>query len=299
MNVYKFVLRSIKKSLIIWSITLVCTFYFLIIGVYPMFADGANEKGLGCAALNFPQYASYEEKIVDGMNNLGPHDIILWSLANFETVAEVKEAMKNVNIVNKPFNENTYLVPLHWIFTDKNGESIVVEKTSEGLKIFDNKLGILSNSPTFDWHMTNLRQYIGLTPKQRNSTTWSDEVLNPLGQGTGLIGIPGDSTPASRFVRTAFLKSHMIPLKDESSAINEFFHILSNVSMVNGSVITPHGLNDITTYKSTINLDTGVYYYNTYSNSRLNSINMHKEDLNSDRLIIFPYLDALDINSQN
>lgn len=266
---------------------------------HPMFADGFNEKGLAIAALNFPAYAEYEEVVLDNKINISPSDLNFWVLANFETVAEVKEVFKNVNIARVQFNEYTPLAPLHWMISDKTGNSIVIEKTKEKLNIYDNEIGVLTNAPEFSWHLTNLRQYIGLSPKQPNDVMWGNLNLNPLGQGLGTSGIPGDFTPASRFVRTAFLKANMKDVEDKELQVLEFFHILNNVKMVTGSVITPEGKDDITQYTSCMSLENCIYYYNTYNNNRINAIDMMKEDLNGKEIKRYSYLNSIDINRQN
>lgn len=266
---------------------------------HPMLADGANEKGLACAGLNFYGYACYEEKICKEKVNLAPHDIILWILANFEKVEDVKEAIQNINIVNAAFNKNTPIATLHWIVTDKSSKSIVIEKTREGLKVFDNPVGVLTNSPTFDWHLTNLRQYMYLTPEQPQDTKWNKATLTPLGQGIGTAGMPGDFSTTARFIRAAFIKSHIPNSNNTTSTISEFFHILSNVAMISGTVITPEGKMDITQYTSCIDLKAGIYYYSTYNSHRIIAIDMNKENLNSSEIKSFPYLNELEIINQN
>lgn len=266
---------------------------------HPMIADAFNEKGLACAGLNFPGYASYEENIIDGKINIGPYDLILWVLSNFEKVSQVKEALENLNIVNIPFTQSTPLPTLHWIVYDKNDDCIVIEKVKGKLNVYDNKVGILTNSPTFDWHITNLRQYMGLTSTQPPEATWHKQELIPLGQGLGLCGLPGDFSPASRFVRTSYFKSHIALNKDELSGVTAFFHILANVSMIGGSVVTPANLNDITLYKSSMCLEKGTYYYNTYYNNQITVINMHNEDLDATEVKVFPYRDAQSIYYEN
>lgn len=270
-----------------------------IIDNHPMFADGMNEKGLGCAGLNFPGYAYYEKEAVEGKTNLATHDIILWILGNFETTKDVKKAFENVEIVGKTINESTGLATLHWIVTDKTGESIVIEKTKEKLKVYDNTVGILTNSPTFDWHLTNITQYMGMSDEQPKNTTWFKEELKPLGQGLGSWGLPGDFSTPSRFVRIAFLKSRVEMVDNGVLGVSEFFHMLNNVAMPRYSVTTPEGMKDITQYTSCMCQNTGVYYYNTYNNCRLNAVDMNKEDLDGCEIKVFDYSDKMDINCQN
>lgn len=266
---------------------------------HPLLAEGLNEKGLACAGLNFPKYAYWEEELVEGKINIPPYDIILWILGNFETIKELRPVLETINIVKKPFNETTPLPTLHWIVADKEGDCIVIEKTKEKLSIFDNKVGVLTNAPTFDWHVTNLHQYMETSPLQPNDTKWSDEELVPLGQGVGGIGIPGDFSSISRFVKAAFLRSNIVFGEGEFSGLCEFFHILNSVAMVRGSVVTPQNLNDITQYTSCMCQEKGMYYYNTYNSTQINVIDMHKEDLDGSEVKIFDYRDKWVVSYQN
>lgn len=266
---------------------------------HPLFAEGFNEEGLGCAGLNFPGYGYYEREEKEGKINIGAFDLIFHLLSNFKTVYEVKEAMKNINLMHIAFKEALQIVPLHWIVSDKEGECIVIEKTKEGLKIFDNKIGVLTNSPTFDYHITNLNQYIGLSSNNPKPTLWDNLELKALGQGVGMVGMPGDYSPASRFVKTAFTKAKITGNNDEISTVNAFFHILDSVAMVSGSVVTPDNKDDITLYSSCMCQDSKIYYYKTYKNNQINAIDMKKEDLDASEMKIFEYLDKEAINYQN
>lgn len=270
-----------------------------IIDGHPAFAEALNEKGLTCAGLNFPGYAYWEEEIIEGKTNIPPYDIILWILANFESVEQLKPALENINIVKKPLNESTPLPTLHWIVSDKNGDCIVIEKTKEKLSIFDNKVGVLTNAPTFDWHLGNLTQYMGLSSNQPEKVSWSEQELKPMGQGVGAIGLPGDFSSASRFVKSAFLRSNINFSDGEFSGIIEFFHILNSVAMVRGSVVTPAKMDDITAYTSCMCQEKGIYYYNTYSNNQINAIDMNKEDLEGAEIKVFGYKDKQVINYEN
>lgn len=270
-----------------------------IFNEYPTFADGMNEKGLGCAGLNFPIYASYSEKPIEGKNNIPVYDFLLWILANFSSLEEVKNALKNTNIVDIPINKNTPNTTLHWIISDSTGKSIVVEQTKEKLNVFDNNVGVLTNSPTFDWHITNLNQYVSMNYNQIPNLELREQSLTALGQGTGLVGLPGDFTPASRFIRAAFLRDAL--LKNDKNSINliDFFHILNNVAMVRGSIRTLAEKSDITQYTSCMCLEKGIYYYNTYENNQINAIDMNKEDLDGNQIKIYSYKTDLSINFEN
>lgn len=269
-----------------------------IIEDYPAFADAFNEKGLGCAALNFPIYSHLEDKIIEGKNNLAPYDLIIWILANFETVDDVLKELRNVELVAIPINEKIPLPTLHWIVSDKNGKSIVIEKTKDGLKAYINPIGVLTNSPTFDWHLINLNEYMNITPIQPKPVKWVDEELKPLGVGIGTNGLPGGFSGVDRFVRISYLKSNISETKDLMTGISQFFHMLNNVAVPRGAVISD-GLDDITLYTSCMCQEQGIYYYTTYNNNGISAIDMNKEDLNSKEIKIFECLDKLHITYQN
>ncbi|MDT7987821.1 choloylglycine hydrolase [Clostridium perfringens] len=266
---------------------------------YPTFADGMNEKGLGCAGLNFPVYVSYSKEDIEGKTNIPVYNFLLWVLANFSSVEEVKEALKNANIVDIPISENIPNTTLHWMISDITGKSIVVEQTKEKLNVFDNNIGVLTNSPTFDWHVANLNQYVGLRYNQVSEFKLGDQSLTALGQGTGLVGLPGDFTPASRFIRVAFLRDAMIKNDKDSIDLIEFFHILNNVAMVRGSTRTVEEKSDLTQYTSCMCLEKGIYYYNTYENNQINAIDMNKENLDGNEIKTYKYNKTLSINHVN
>lgn len=266
---------------------------------HPMLAEGFNEKGLGCSGLNFPGYAHYEQEAVEGKINMGSFDFMFYILANFETVEELKAVVNDINLIHRSFKEPLQVVPLHWIVTDVNGECIVIEKTIEGMKVYDNKIGVLTNSPTFDYQITNLNQYLGLSSKNPANTSWDKLDLKPLGQGVGMLGIPGDYSPSSRFVKTAFTKAQITQNDDEISTVNAFFHTLDTVAMVSGSVVTPDNKDDITLYSSCMCQETGIYYYKTYYNNQINAIDMNKENLDATEMKVFKYHNDQAINYQN
>ncbi|WP_054955756.1 choloylglycine hydrolase [Paenibacillus dakarensis] len=266
---------------------------------HPLMADGMNEKGLACAGLNFLGFAHFEEEQTAGKVNLGPYDLMLWILSNFESVSEVKSALDSVNLVDKPFAPRLPVPTLHWMVYDTNDESIVIEATAERISVLDNKIGVLTNQPTFDWHLTNLNQYIALSPTQPEQVTWHKQPLEPIGNGLGLRGLPGDFYPSSRFVKTALLKSYAALLETKESTMAEFFHILGNVAPVGGSVITQEGKMFKTLYTSCMCLESGEYSYTTYNNNQINAVNMFKEDMDGQEIKVFPYMDKQSIHFQN
>lgn len=270
-----------------------------IIDNHPTIADGMNENGLAAAGLNFAGYAFFEEKVALGKTNIPPYDFIQWVLSNHDTVDEVKNSIENIELVDIPINEKTPCPTLHWMVSDKSGKSIVIEKTKEKFAFYDNTVGVLTNNPTFDWHLTNLNEYMYISPNSPKVTKWSNQELNPLGIGAGTLGIPGDFASVSRFVRSAYIRANMPEIDNDISAITQFFHMLDYVKMVKGGVITQEGLEDLTLYSSCMDQEKGIYYYKTYDNNRINAVDMKKEKLDSNELKIFEYVNTQDINYQN
>ena len=270
-----------------------------VINDHPTMADAMNEKGLACAGLNFARYAYFEKKPVEGKINIAPYDFIQWVLSNHETVEEVKKSIKDIELVDIPLDDKIPVPTLHWMITDKTGASIVVEKTKEKFTVYENPVGVMTNDPTFDWHLTNLNEYMYLTPNQPKPIKWSNQELRDLGIGAGTLGMPGDFASVSRFIRIAYIRAHKTAMENDRHAITQFFHMLDYVKMVKGGVITAEGFEDLTLYASCMDQEKGIYYYKTYGNNRINAIDMNKEQLEEKKLKIFEYLDEQDINYQN
>lgn len=263
---------------------------------YPLYAEAANEKGLAMAGLYFPNNAYYNEPKKNKIN-LAPYEFILYILGNFKSVKEVKEIINDINITNVKFN-NLPLASLHWMISDDK-DCIVVEQVKEGLKVYDNEIGVLTNNPQFSYHLTNINNYINLSPKNRENT-FSDKInLANYGQGMGAIGLTGDNSPASRFIRAAFNKLNSVCDDDEESSVTQFFHILDSVAMTRGSVITKENNYDITTYSSCINTTKGIYYYKTYNNNQITAIKLNNVNMNDDKLSIYELIEKQQIKYIN
>lgn len=280
------------------------TDHYAIIGVacvinnYPLFADAINEKGLGVAGLNFPRYAKYNENIMADKDNITPYEIIPWILATCETVEDAKKLLNNINVVAIPFMEGLELATLHWIISDKNS-SIVLEVTEKGLQIHENPVGVMTNNPTFDWHMTNLSNYLNCNPIDLKSKDILGFNAKPLGHGTGGLGLPGDSSTTSRFVKAVFAKSSSKCEINENSNVSQFFHILDSVAVTRGFAVDINGIADYTTYSVCANQNKGIYYYKTYENNQISAINMNNVDLDSKELFEFKMILDQQINFIN
>lgn len=276
--------------------------HYAIIGMatvadgYPLYFDAANEHGLSMAGLNFPQNAYYFPAI-DGMDNVSPFEFIPWILSQCKNLTEARALLERINLVNINFSEKLPLSPLHWIIADSEG-AITVESVADGLKIYENPVGVLTNNPTFDYHMTHLCDYMNITPKPPENRFGNVE-LPAYSRGMGGMGLPGDLSSASRFVRAAFVKLNSVSGTGENESISQFFHILGSVAQQRGCAQMPDGSYEITVYTSCINTDKGVYYYTTYENNCISAVDMHKCNLDGASLCIYPLVREQQIFKQN
>ena len=268
-----------------------------IVNNYPLYAEASNEKGLSIAGLNFPNNAYYEEE-KKGKINVTPFELIPWILGNFESIKELKEVISNLNIINISFLEKIGLTPLHWMISDKE-ECIVLEQMKEGLKIYSNQVGVLTNNPTFLYHLTNLNNYLNLTPNFAENRFTDKMQLETYGNGMGAIGLPGDNSPSSRFIKAVFNKLNSECDLDEESSISQFFHILDSVSMIKGTTITRDNKYELTNYSCCINISKGIYYYKTYNNNQITALKMNEENMNSNQLSIYELVEKQQINYIN
>lgn len=268
-----------------------------VVGDYPLYYDTINEKGLGIAGLNFVGNAYYND-CVEGKDNIAQFELIPWILCQCENVKEVRELLKNINITNEPFSEKFPLAQLHWIIADKN-EAITVESMKDGLKVYDNPIGILTNNPPFDKQMFELNKYMNLSPKSPQNNFSNKLNMEYYSRGMGAIGLPGDLSSQSRFVRVGFVKMNSVSDDDEKSSVSQFFHILNSVDQQRGCCDIGDGKYEITIYTSCCNASKGIYYYTTYNNHQITGVNMFKENLDGDKIIKYPVIEDGLVRWQN
>ena len=255
-----------------------------VVDDFPLYYEATNERGLSMAGLNFPGNAVYHS-FAEGKRNVAPFELIPWILAQCSCVDEVKAILYGANLINVDFNEQLPLSPLHWIISDKKC-SIAVEPLEEGLKIYDNPFEVLTNNPPFEYHATNASRYMGLSAGQASSQFRESIPMKNYSLGLGALGLPGDYSSTSRFIRALFVKENSVSENSEKSNVNQFFHILNSVSMPKGCVRASEGF-EYTRYSSCCNADRGIYYYTTYDDFKINSKNMHEVDLNQSHLYTY------------
>ena len=264
---------------------------------YPLYYDAVNEKGLGIAGLNFVGNASYK-KPVEGKDNITQFELIPWILGKCATVKEARQLLKNMNLIDTPFLPDLPVAQLHWIIADKE-ECITLESLEEGMKIYDNPVGVLTNNPSFDKQMFALNNYMYLSPKSPENKFSKELDLSLYSRGMGAIGLPGDLSSQSRFIRVAYTKLNSFSKEDEKSSVSQFFHILGSVDQQRGCCDLGDDKFEITIYTSCCNVNKGIYYYTTYENHQITAVDMNKEDLNAKKLIRFPLVCGEQIRWQN
>ncbi len=268
-----------------------------VVGDTPLFYDAANEHGLCMAGLNFPNNA-YFPPIAEDKDNVTPFEFIPWILGRCKTVCDAKALLDRINLVGIPFSENLPLSPLHFIISDKT-ESVVVEPMKDGLHIHQNPTGVMTNNPPFEYHLMNLKNYRHLSVSN-GENHFSDRLgLEACCAGMGAIGLPGDVSSMSRFVRAVFYKENSVCDSGEIPSVSQFFHILGTVEMVKGGCLTDGGKWDTTVYTSCISADKGLYYYTTYGNRRISCVDMHKTDLSGNKISRFPLISEEQIYNRN
>ena len=264
---------------------------------YPLYFDAMNEKGLCMAGLNFVGYASYS-KAEPGKDNISQFELLPWILSRCATVAEARKLLERIHITDTAFSDDLEPAQLHWIIADQ-AEAITVECVREGLRIYDNPVGVLTNNPPFDEQLFQLNNYLHLTTKTPENT-FSDKInLSAYSRGMGALGLPGDLSSQSRFARAAFGKLNSVSGTSESESVSQFFHILNSVEQIRGCCEVGERQYEMTLYTSCCNTDKGIYYYTTYGNHQITAVHMHRENLDGDFLIRYPLVQGEQIREQN
>lgn len=269
----------------------------LVADDYPLYHEAVNEKGLGMAGLNFVGNADFKDEI-PGKDNVATFELIPWILSGCATVKEARNLLEKMNLIKEPFSEALPVAQLHFIIADKDG-AITVEAVKEGVKIYDNPVGVLTNNPPFMEQMFLLNNYMHLSPKQPENLFSEKLPLHIYSRGMGALGLPGDLSSQSRFVRASFVKMNSLSGDSEEESVSQFFHILNSVDQQRGCCKLEDGNCEVTIYTSCCNADKGIYYYTAYDNHQITGVDMHREDLDADKLVRYETIREEQIRMQN
>ena len=251
---------------------------------YPLYYDGVNNCGLCVAGLAFSKSAKYFPPVLN-KTNIAPFEFIPYILSRCGDLCSARKLLENINIADVHFNENFKNTPMHWIISSKDG-SIVVEPLKDGVKIYDNPVGVLANEPPFDYHILNLNRYLCLTPKTPENSFSKNINLTPFSHGMGALGLPGDFSSPSRFVKASFtLSNSKSNSLSEAENVNRLFNVLYSVAQIKGCTVTDKGADEYTIYSSCCNADTGIYYYTTYNNKSIKKVSLSDTKKDGDKVI--------------
>ena len=257
-----------------------------VVDGYPLYFDAMNEKGLCMAALNFPEYAFYGI-YTEGKKNAAPFELIPYVLGLCGNLEEAERILRQTHIIKLSFKEDLPLTPLHWMIS--HGErSMVLESTKEGVKIYDDPFGVLTNSPPFPYHRENMHRYMGLHEGSGENTLSPRLPLKNISLGFGAMGLPGDFSGISRFVKAVFVKEKSKGGKTEKEMIAQFFRILQSVAMPKGCVLMESGAYEYTRYTSCYGTDSQTVTYQTYEDLTLRRVSMWDMDPEERDLRIYP-----------
>ena len=264
---------------------------------FPLYYDAVNEKGLGMAGLNFVGNAAYNE-IVPDKDNVAVFEFIPWILSQCATVAQARKRIEQVNLTKDGFNAQLPAASLHWLIADRE-EAITVEAMADGIHIHENPVGALTNNPPFPQQLFRLNDFRHLSRKDPENSFAQGLELNRYSRGMGGMGLPGDLSSQSRFVRVSFVKMNSVSGDTEEESVSQFFHILGSVDQQRGCCDVGHEEYEITIYTSCCNADKGIYYYTTYNNHQITAVDMYKENLDGSVLGRYPLIQGEQIRFQN
>jgi len=255
-------------------------------------ADGMNEKGLAAGLFYHPGFAVYPEYDRGKAGaTITAVDVAAYILTQCATVEEVRKKMGEVRVVGVVEDAIGIPVQAHWMVVDASGESIVIEFIDGAMRIFDNPLGVITNAPTYDWHMTNLRNYLNLSAVALPTKSIESMDFAPIGAGSGMIGLPGDFTPPSRFVRAVAWTQTARPVPDATEAVYELFRILDNFNLPLGSAegsdgegVNLAGMRSSTIWTTAWDLSGKMLYYHTQHNRRVRMVDLNRVEFAGDEI---------------
>ena len=259
----------------------------------PLPIEGFNEKGLSVGGFYFAHYAKFQKLTPENSGKaLTSSHFPMWVIGNFETVDQVKKALNKVVIVDESPKGMDMPLPAHYRITDAKGNVIVVEFVERGIKVYDNPTGVITNAPEFDWHLTNLDNYLNLSPMNPKPLDLHNKTFRPTGFGAGMRGLPGDFSPPSRFVRAVALSMTSDPVETAEEGVNLTWHIINNIDIPSGAARGTEEdgsiSKDITEWTNVSDLTNLKLYFRTYNNPMIRVIDMKKFDFNGKKIKYIP-----------
>ncbi|CAM3044949.1 choloylglycine hydrolase family protein [Lactiplantibacillus plajomi] len=248
-----------------------------------VFVDGVNEHGVSAAALYFAGQAAYATQAESGKVNLAPHEVVMWILGNVKTVQELGERLNDLNITEAAAPLLNIVVPLHWIVSDQSGATYVLEREADGMHFIENPVGVMTNTPDFNWHLKNLNNYMQLQPTPHPARQYGDLTVNAFGPGSGALGMPGDYTSVSRFVRTAFIREHTDAVDTDAEAVNTLSHMLNSVEIPKGVKIKADGAADYTQYRAYMSMHEPAFYMQPYGDQTITRVALTNDLMTADQ----------------
>ena len=260
----------------------------LVLEGYPLYYEGFNEKGLAMAGLNFPGNARYGDP-APGRDNVAVFELIPWLLGQCAGVGQALALLERIRLTSTPFRPDLPPAPLHWLIADGEG-AVVAEPMEEGVKVYPNPAGVLANNPPFDIQMRHLTQFLNLTREEPVNRFAPGLELAPDCLGMGAVGLPGDLSSPSRFVRAAFARGNALPGSTEEERVGQFFHLMDTVAQTRGLARSGADGFEYTVYTACCNASRGTYYYTTYENRQITAVRMDQADLEGRAPTVWPVL---------
>ena len=264
---------------------------------FPLYYDAVNEKGLCIAGLNFVGNAVYHPPMAE-RENVAQFELIPWLLGRCATLTEARQLLEQVNITDTPFCTGLPAAQLHWMVADRTG-CLVVESVADGVRVYDDPAGVLTNNPPFPMQLFALNNYAQLSPEPPVNRFAPELPLETYSRGMGAMGLPGDLSSQSRFVRAAFVRANSVSGDGEAESLSQLFHILGSVEQQRGCCRLSDGACELTLYTGCCNADRGVYYYTTYDNGQITAVDMHRADLDGDAPVSYPLVTEMQVRWEN
>lgn len=253
----------------------------------PAAVDGVNEKGLSGGIFYFPGYADFPAPS-GTKKTLGSWDVVTYALSMATTADEAAQIVIQAGVSSFKVSQWDITPPTHYFFADPTGKAVVLEITASGPKVYPSPLGVITNSPSYDWHMTNLANYVGLSEMMPGPEKVGSLVVNAFGQGAGMRGLPGDFTPPSRFVRAVAFSSTALPTVDAQDAVLTAFHLLNNFDIPKGSVRSmDNGKQAVeyTEWTSASDVTHRRFYVRTFQDSNIRMVDLMRCNLDAKDIV--------------